>query len=240
MGKSQRVSKRNEQRLQAWEASKGFKGVFKGDDIYRMCSCGRATEALSEEQCPGCGGKRRSHKRTACATTGCEKSAGVLHPTLCRACWFQKDADAATAYYANWHRPLKRRTVTTGFVPKRCQVDGCSANAHFNNKTMCELCWVRTDPVALGCPRCQRNVKCRSRDDQLCGGCRKKDETVQRRAAREARLAAPPPAADEVDEEEPILDSEPADLHLELELMRPCDFEEWFAELDSPEGSVVG
>ena len=38
-------------------------------------------------------------------------------------------------------------------------------------RTLCEQCYVQADPDARGCPRCKRNVLCRSREDRLCWNC---------------------------------------------------------------------
>jgi hypothetical protein len=73
-------------------------------------------------------------------------------------------------------------------VRNECQV--CEKKkADRANGTMCRSCWVAADPEARGCPGCQREPKCLSRDDGMCGKCVRKATVEANREARRPELA---------------------------------------------------
>ena len=75
-----------------------------------------------------------------------------------------------------------------GGTRNKCQV--CNENkAHYAKGTQCHGCWVAADPAARGCPGCQKEPKCLSRDDGMCGACVRNAATAANREARRPELA---------------------------------------------------
>jgi len=159
---------RAERVLQAWEKKRGFAGVFYGAHIARKCDCGKPLRSLHDEACATC-----------------------AHQEAKRASGFTPLGNPLTGKRVPLRADGKRNRKT-------CSVDGCGKGAYFKKGTLCESCYVKADPVARGCMRCQRHKRLLSREDGLCWVCARHDarEGCCRRSAR----AAPVNRAELVDE----------------------------------------
>jgi len=101
-----------------------------------------------------------SHIARKCA---CGKRTRSLDQATCFVCT-SREAKIASGF-----KP-KRPTPTQKRVLPRC-TNGCEKDAKYAMRTLCEQCYVQADPEARGCPRCKRNMLCRSREDRLCWNC---------------------------------------------------------------------
>lgn len=179
--------------LKAWEEQKGFAGVFYGSIIARKCACGKPTRSLDLEKCQGC--QTRAAKIAAGWKPKYRPPTGKRVPGSCT-------ADGKRAR-------------------KKCTTDGCERGAYHAKSTLCQVCWVKADPRAHGCPRCQKFKQTLSREDRLCWPCVQKAQGCAEGRLRRFRM--PPEAKDALFDE--VLDEEDADLDEELRTHLDSDSE---------------
>ena len=74
-------------------------------------------------------------------------------------------------------------------VYKECNIEGCTNLGMWAKGTRCNHCWVAEDPVARGCPVCQKSPKIHSHDNGICSTCLDKAAVAARREAGREGLA---------------------------------------------------